>query len=1152
MIIRPDPPASWWRPLPSQGSEEPPSDRFEGARFLEKKPWHWPWADPNREIDPTRVPERLARGETGLSVQTEDASLPVALHSPQDLEDLAACRSDRPGLSHDLQALAADGWHFHSDSGEVGVYGAFEGLTEDRYPVTARRDAVRVDLGEAQKVERLARFYDPGQLGPAARLEREGYAFFDPQGRPVAAFEAGPDSRVGRGQEAWLPAQSPPDAVRTFARLRALASSPQEVAAVLALEGDESRKFTAVTAMRRDPQVVELALAATRPEETALRAELPALIETHGPEAAARVLDHLSDPVAAAVRDWKAPVRSRIYAELRTAASTPGQLKELCERVARQVPEAAGPMAAVCLEQSLPRAAAGDLESVSALALRCQDPAARKSALDFMLRLPECAGIKQAWDELGPELRQPAQVAVLLAHPRLGTDDASQQPVAEELLRSLEKEPARRKLALQRLEALLARPEADRKAVSQQAQSALRLGEVEAARRALQSLVRHPECAQIKQVLECAEPVLTTDLGRKVLYKCLLSDPELSDDPVRRRNFESTLLAYMENDGVAPAERRAVAAARLEALLAGTPEPLELASLAAYLVGQGEEATARKALARLASLPEGAGLKRALAEIEPECGSPTGRSLFYKRLLARPDLGADDVSQQQLTQEVLSAWNSSGLPKTERVGLARHCLERMLAHPLGADQVGAVANQARHLLSLDDLPAARQALTRLAALPECAGLAQAMQEHEPHCATDRARELLYSRLLAQPELSTDATAQQRFCTGLLETMDSYGLPRGERSALASARLERLLAAPADVATLASQATLCARLDDLKGAARTLDRLASLPECAGLARARAVFSPACSSELAGKVLTLCLLAAPQLGTDLETQSKFTSDLLLQLESYGVPLKERVAAARAALEPLLAQPLRPELVGPVAARGASLVQLDQPQDGLRALRYLAPACPTLEQLDRDLRPLCPSKAAGQQLTRQLLSEPQVSDRGKFVLRLAASLESQGVSAGERRKLLSHELDQALTGPPDHWGALAREAARVGDKTALHRAAEALGRTGAAGAVLSDWLPLVADEKSKNCLREALLDAPPPRDGPAARKTVRQEWLRRLTAANLPVEALKRDLDRWEADRAARQEVGTLARPDRTTAISDQDGQLVVGGVVVPKKR
>lgn len=1152
MIIRPDPPASWWRPLPAQGSEEPPPDRFEGARFLEKKPWHWPWSDPNRAIDPAQVPERLARGETGLSVQTEDASQPVELRSPQDLEDLAACRSDRPGLSHNLQALAADGWHFHSSSGEVGVYGAFEGLTEGRYPVTARREHVQVALGEAQKVDRLARFYDPESPGPAARLEREGYAYFAPDGTPVAAFEASPESRVGRGEEAWLPAQSLPDEVRKFARLRALATSTEEVAAVLALQGDEGRKFAAVTAMRKDDQVVELALAATHPDETVLRAELPALVETHGPEAAARVLAHLGDPVAAAVRDWKAPVRGKLYAELKTPATGPGQLKALCDRFARQAPEEAPRLAEVCLGQALPAAGAGDLESVSALALRCPDAAPRRRALDFMLKLPECAGIKQAWEEIAPDLREPGVVSVLLAHPRLGTDDASQQQVVEELLRALPDESSRRQVALQRLEGLLARPGADLEAVSQQARVALRLGEVKAARRALESLVQRPECAQVKQVLESAEPALTTELGRKVLYKCLLSDPALPDDPVRKRNFESTLLAYMDNDGVAPAERRAVATARLQSLLTGTPEPLELASLASSLVGLGDESTVRRALDRLATLPGGAGVKRALAEIEPECGSATGRQLFYKRLLARPELGADDVSQQQLTQEVLSAWNSSGLPKSERVGLARHCLERMLAHPLKSEEVGAVANQARHVLGLDDRASARQAITRLAALPECAGLGQALQEHEPHCRSDRARQLLYDRLLLRPELGVDEPAQQRFGTDLLDTMDSYGLPRSDREALATARLERLLAGPAEAAILASQALACARLENLDGARRALDELQSRPECAGLAKARATLSPACESELARKVLTLRLLGEPALGADAPAQSKFTADLMMHLESYGVPQKERVLVGRAALDALLDRPVGPALVAPVAAQGAAMMKLGQEGDALRALDSLAPERPALKVLYNELQPLCTSLEARKLLTLHLLSNPNATDRRKLALGLASALEAQGGSKKERRQLLHHELNEALTGPPSpEWGGLAREAARAGDTTALERAAEALGKVAPARAVLDDWLALVPDTASRDCLRETLLDNPPTQDSPAARRALRQGWLTRMTSRELPVEALKRALDRQEAERAAREEVGALTRPDRTAAISDQDRQLVVGGVVVPKR-
>lgn len=1119
-----------------------------GVRFLERKSWHFPWTDPNREIDRSEVARRLQQGDDRLSAQAPDAEVPTRLNSLEDLQELAVCHgpASTTGLPGALRQLAQLGWRFTSQEGEVGVYGAYEGISEGRFDVTARNGHAAVALGDAHKVERMARFYQ--KPNP---IEQAGFHFFAPDGEPISAFEAGPACRIGQKDEAWIPATSSLAEVQEFARLRALARSPEEVARVQTLTGDEIRKFTEITRLRPDPQIVELALAATHPPENELRKELPALLETHGPEATAKVLAHLKDPIAAAIGQAKS--RELIYAELKTPARTPQELGDLYKRVHARLDDEAA-FAEVCLERALPGAGPGDIEAIAYLGNRSRSTDSKRRAVDTLAGLPECAGLKRLRDELLPactdDLSQKVLYQGLLASPRVGTGDKEQQEVVNQvmiyLVNSDVKPKIRTAVEQRRLEALLAASPPDAEAIASQA----RRSSGDARRLAVERLKSLPECAGMKLALEGAEPYLTSERARNVLDQQLLDNALLSTDPARQQQFFHTLEAYLSNYDVPRPERAALAKGRLDALLKGKPDTDAVAQQAATVLSLGDVQTARDALGRLA--PQCPGIQRALAEIEPDCVSEQGQKIFYQRLLGQPGVGADDASQQQLTQQVLSTWNSYDVPKSERARLAKSCLDRMMGKAISAERVPAIANQASYVLSMGDQKSARDAIVRMTALPECAGMKRALAELEPSCTSDVSRQQLYNRLLAQPTLGADEDSQQNLVDQLMSYLDSYDVPKRERAALASARLDRLLSGTPSVDALARQAQRCVSLGDLQAGQRALDRLKS--ECPGLAQGLSELGPSCTSQQSQKLLQQRLLANPRRGTDVVAQEQLMTELLSHMDSYECDKKERLGLARASLQRLLSQPLEPSLIQPIAARALSVASLGDRPQAEKALEHLFPLCPEGQRAYQDLEPICTSKDARRHLVDRLLADPTVPDRTRFVTQLGSYFENYEVSKSERQALFNAEMNRAIAGLPSEAavvGKMAQLARSAGDKTATERALKAMNTVGPVAAIMQDWLPLARSEPVREALCDQLLSSPPGKDTPEERQALRERWLRQLRIHDIPAQALIRDLDRFESDRAARAEVNRLARPDKSTTIEDQDGQVVVGGVVLPKR-
>lgn len=172
--------------------------------FTYRRRFRWPWQGPEKTIDRARVEHFLDKGQGDrLSV----GGLP--LRSREDLEELDAFQAGRapvqkPELGQALLDLARGGWSFHGAAGQVGLYGAYNALTDPNFSElgspAARKGELEVPLDPERSV-RMAGFYNGNSLN--ARLEGEGYQFFS-QGEPVAAFLAGPQASLGRDGEVWV------------------------------------------------------------------------------------------------------------------------------------------------------------------------------------------------------------------------------------------------------------------------------------------------------------------------------------------------------------------------------------------------------------------------------------------------------------------------------------------------------------------------------------------------------------------------------------------------------------------------------------------------------------------------------------------------------------------------------------------------------------------------------------------------------------------------------------------------------------------------------------------------------------------------------------------------------------------------------------
>ncbi|MEW6280354.1 MAG: hypothetical protein AB1758_17120, partial [Candidatus Eremiobacterota bacterium] len=189
-----------------------------GAVLMRQRRFRLPWMDREVPIDTHEAVETLREGQPGplsrLRVKPADSSVPLKLSSPEDLSEVAALAGrDRP-VSHPdlvthLRALAQAGWRFFSGGDEVGLYGAYNAMTDPEKPLenlTVVQQDVRIPLdGTPGQAEAVCRFYTSPDRPLAAVLEQHGFRFFNASLTPLSAFESGSETTVGRPGEGWLP-----------------------------------------------------------------------------------------------------------------------------------------------------------------------------------------------------------------------------------------------------------------------------------------------------------------------------------------------------------------------------------------------------------------------------------------------------------------------------------------------------------------------------------------------------------------------------------------------------------------------------------------------------------------------------------------------------------------------------------------------------------------------------------------------------------------------------------------------------------------------------------------------------------------------------------------------------------------------------------
>ncbi|GMU58208.1 MAG: hypothetical protein AMXMBFR33_73540 [Candidatus Xenobia bacterium] len=161
----------------------------------------------NRKLEPEEAARRL---DEPLQVRLPGLT-PQPLQGPDDLRELAVFQKvlppselSEPDLAAGLQQLADQGWRFHTSEGEVGMYGAFNALSQ----VRAVRGEIQVELARKERVLELGRY---GAESPWARLEADGYQFFDGQGRLRCGFDVQKDAQagVGRDGDSWIKVGDP-------------------------------------------------------------------------------------------------------------------------------------------------------------------------------------------------------------------------------------------------------------------------------------------------------------------------------------------------------------------------------------------------------------------------------------------------------------------------------------------------------------------------------------------------------------------------------------------------------------------------------------------------------------------------------------------------------------------------------------------------------------------------------------------------------------------------------------------------------------------------------------------------------------------------------------------------------------------------------
>ncbi len=192
-----------------------------GIEFIQQRGFTWPWQSKTKVADRGDVLVALKEGKADrLSVRLDEGYPELPLRSREDLQELEAFAQGRPPegnreLGQALIGLAKSGWSFHGTAGQLGLYGAYNALTDPNFShlgtPQARKEGHEVTL-DADKARNIAGFYASGSL--PAQLEQTGYQFFEPgQESPVLAFEASPGAGLGRSGEVWidgpLPAEEP-------------------------------------------------------------------------------------------------------------------------------------------------------------------------------------------------------------------------------------------------------------------------------------------------------------------------------------------------------------------------------------------------------------------------------------------------------------------------------------------------------------------------------------------------------------------------------------------------------------------------------------------------------------------------------------------------------------------------------------------------------------------------------------------------------------------------------------------------------------------------------------------------------------------------------------------------------------------------------
>lgn len=208
------------------------------SRFLAKRSFYVPLLmDRFTEVSRAEVPKLIEKHPDRLLVQPGDAEVPLPLRSAEDLREITlidqgqAEKLPQAPIGEQLKSLAEDGWRFHNGDDEVGLYGAYNILTEDEgWPqqLVVKRGSALIDLTESSELARMSRFYQADTT--AGELERMGFELYDGNGQAKSAYGlAGASYQVGAKGEKWF---SPPadrnralNDLESFQRLRGAAPS---------------------------------------------------------------------------------------------------------------------------------------------------------------------------------------------------------------------------------------------------------------------------------------------------------------------------------------------------------------------------------------------------------------------------------------------------------------------------------------------------------------------------------------------------------------------------------------------------------------------------------------------------------------------------------------------------------------------------------------------------------------------------------------------------------------------------------------------------------------------------------------------------------------------------------------------------------------